>query len=93
MSMINCYYIIDKISCLCEQVIVSDTLGLNVKYFQISAGLPQYKFVADSQYFEKAFLSVNNFDWNEWLREESGHLKYVQLISSTQIKMVVSNNA
>ena len=92
MSVINCYYIIDAIS-LCELVSVSDTGGLNVKYLQISLGLPQYKFILRSQYFLCRVLSINNFDWNEWLSEGSCHFKYVQLPYSTQIEMVVSNNA
>ena len=92
MSVINCYYIIDAPS-LCEPVSVSDTGGLNVKYLQISTVLPQYKFIGHSQYFEYPALSINNFDWNEWLSEGSGHIKYMQLPLSTQIEMVVSNNA
>jgi hypothetical protein len=47
MSVINCYYIVDSVS-LCELVSVSDTGGLNVKYFQISLPLPQYKIMANS---------------------------------------------
>ena len=92
MSVINCYYIFDATS-LCELVSVSDTGGLNVKYLQISIILPQYKFIGHSQYFEYQVLSINNFDWNEWLSEGRGHFKYVQLAIHTQIKMVVSNNA
>ena len=66
MSVINCYYIIDVVS-LCELVSVSDTGGLNVKYLQISSFLPQYKFIPHSQYFTYQGLSINHFDWNEWL--------------------------
>ena len=92
MSVINCYYIKDEIS-LCELVSVSDTRGLNVKYLQISFALTQYEFIAHSQYYPYQVLSVNNFDWNEWLSEGSGHFKYMQLALHTQIEMVVSNNA
>ena len=92
MSVINCYYINDVTS-LCELVSVSDTGGLNVKNLQPPVILPQYKFIADYQYFEKPSLSVNNFDWNEWLRDGSGHFKYMQLLLSIQIEMVVSYNA
>ena len=92
MSVINCYYIIDVI-CLCELVSVSDTGGLNVKYLQISIKLPQYKFMAHSQYFEYHLLSINEFSSNEWLSEGSGHSKYMQPLLSTQIEMIVSNNA
>ena len=92
MSVINCYYIIDVIS-LCELVSVSDTGGLNVKYLQISIRLPQYKFIGYSHYFIYPVLSINNFDWNEWLSEGSSHFKYMQLPLSTQIEMVGSNNA
>ena len=92
MSVINCYYITDAIS-LCELVSVSDTGGLNVKYLQISSGLPQYKLITNSQYFVHPVLSINNFDWNEWLSEGSGHIKYMQFAIHTQIEMVVSNNA
>ena len=92
MSVINCYYILDLIS-LFELVSASDTRGLNVKYLQISTVLPQYKLIAHSQYFEYPALSINNFDWNEWLSEGSGHFKYMQLPLTTQIEMVVSNNA
>jgi hypothetical protein len=58
MSVINCYYIIDVVS-LCELVSVSDTGGLNVKYFQISILLPQQQFMTHSQYFEYIMLSGN----------------------------------
>ena len=92
MSVINCYYIIDVIS-LCELVSVSDTGGLNVKYLQISTFLPQYKFISDSQYFENKSLSVNNFDWNEWLREGIDHIKYMQLLISSQKEIVIIDNA
>ena len=92
MSVINCYYITDVIS-LCELVSVSDTRGLYDKYLQISIILPQYEFIAHSQYFPYPAFSVNNFDWNEWLSEGSGHFKYMQLALHTQIEMVVSNNA
>ena len=93
MSVIYCYYIFDSAS-LCELVSVSDTGGLNVKYLQISISLPQYKLITNSQYFVYRVLSINNFDWNEWLSEGSGHFKYMQLPSSTaHIEMVVSNNA
>ena len=93
MSVINCYNIIDVITCLCEKVSVSDTGGLNVKYLQISKELPQYKFIGHSQYFVYPVLSTNNFARNEWLSEGSGYFKYLQLLVSTQIEMVVSNNA
>ena len=92
MIFINCYYIFDAAS-LSELVSVSDTGALNIKYLQTSVILPQYKFWVHSQYFEYIVLSVNLFDWNERLTEESGHSKYVQPSSSTQIEMVVSNNA
>ena len=58
MSVINCYYIIDVVS-LCELVSVSDTGGLNVKYFQISILLPQQQFMTHSQHFEYIMLSGN----------------------------------
>ena len=93
MSVINCYYIKD-VTTLYELVSVSDTGGLNVKYLQISQELPQYKLIAHSQYFVYPVLSINNFDWNEWVSEGSGHFKYMQLLlESTQIEIVVSNNA
>jgi hypothetical protein len=91
-GVINCYYITDGAT-LFELVSVSDTGGLNVKYLQISVDLPQYKFMVHSQYLEYPVLSVNHFYWNEWLSEGSGHFKYLQLLDSTQIEMVVSNNA
>jgi hypothetical protein len=72
---------------------VSDTGGLNVEYLQISLELPQYKFIAYSQYFENPALRDNNFDWNEWLREGSGHFKFMKIPCATQIEMIVSNNA
>ena len=92
MGVINCYYITDGAT-LFELVSVSDTGGLNVKYLQPSAFLPQYKFIPHSQYFFYPVLSVNNFDWNERLSQGNGHFKYMQLLISTQIEMVVSNNA
>ena len=58
MSVINCYYIIDAAS-LYELVSVSDTGGLNVKYFQISILLPQQQFMTHSHYFEYIMLSGN----------------------------------
>jgi hypothetical protein len=94
MSVINCYYIIDATySCLFEQVSVSDTGGLNVKYFQISGVLPQYKFIPHSQHFLYIAVSVNHLDWNEWLNEGNCHFKYVYLLKSSQIETVVSDNA
>ena len=92
MSVINCYYIIDIFS-LCELVSVSDTGCLNVKYFLISFALTQYKFIPHSQYFVYRVLSVNHFDWNEWLNMGSSDLKYEQILVSTEKEMVASNNA
>ena len=79
MSVINFYYIIDAAS-LCELVSVSDTGGLNVKYFHISLILPQYQYIAYSQYFKHFRLSLNDISWYEWLREGRGNFKYLQLI-------------
>ena len=59
MSLINRYYITDVTS-LCELLSVSDTGGLNVKYFQVSWVIPQYKFISYAQYFAYTVLSVNN---------------------------------
>jgi hypothetical protein len=93
MSVINSYYIIDGES-LCGLVSVSDAGCLNVKYFQISIALPQYKIIAHSQYFVYIALSVNNLDWIEWLSERSGHFEYVQLaVSNSQIELILNNNA
>jgi hypothetical protein len=76
MSVINCYYIIDGLS-LSELVSVSDTGGINVKYFQNSIALPQNKFMPHSQYFLYSVLSDNHFSRNKWLSEGSSHFKYV----------------
>jgi len=59
MSVINCYYIMDTPS-LSELVSVSDTGGLNIKYFQVSWVISQYKFISYAQYFAYTVLSVNN---------------------------------
>ena len=93
MSIINCYYIIDAKTCLCELVSVGDTGCLNVKYLQISIKLPQYKFILQSQYFQYSALSANNLGRNNWLSKGSGNFIYVQLGVYPQIEMVVSNNA
>ena len=45
---------------LSELVSVSDTGGLNVKYFQVSWVISQYKFISYAQYFAYTVLSVNN---------------------------------
>jgi hypothetical protein len=82
MRVIYSYYIFDG-AFLCKLVRVSDFGGLNVKYFQISTCLPQYNFIADSQYFEYTAFSVNISDENEWLSNGSGHLKYMKINNST----------
>ena len=78
---------------LFELFSVSDSGGPKVKFFQISIVLTQYEFISRSQYFVYPVLSVNHFDWNKWLSERCGDLKYVQLLESTQIEMIVCNNA
>ena len=92
MSVINCYYIIDGVS-LCELVCVSDTGGLNVKYFQISAVLPQYQLMTHSQYLVNTALCCNLCDGCEWLREGSCQFINLKIVVSTKIEAVVTNHA
>jgi hypothetical protein len=78
MKAINCYNIAD-FTCLTEQVSVSDLGSFNVKYLQKSILLSQYKFIARSQYSEHS-ASTNRIDFDKWLSEGSGHLKYEELL-------------
>jgi hypothetical protein len=48
MSVINCNYIKDEISCLWEPVSTRDIEGFNVKYLQISRQLSDYQIITHS---------------------------------------------
>ena len=92
MIVINCNHIIDGFS-LFELLSALDSGGVGVEYLEISLILSKKQFMPHFQYFEYNRLSVNVFDRYEWFNIESGYLKYMQLIHSTQIEAVVINNA
>ena len=93
MSFINCYYITDGISSLCELVSTSDIGCVNINYFQPPSILPQYQLIIYSKYFVYITLSCNLCDWYEWLGEGSCQLKYLKITISTKIEAVVTNHA
>jgi hypothetical protein len=69
MSIINCNYITDAMSYLCESVSARESDGVDVNYFQAPSMLPQYQLMTHSHYFVYFMLSSNLCNGCEWLGE------------------------
>lgn len=83
MSVINCYYITNVTSAVCEMVRTRDLEGVNVENLKTSIFLSQQQLIGRFQYPADFLLSANNCDWFERFNEGSTHLIYIDILIST----------